>query len=1103
MTKTERTCPRCGLTFASEKLDGLCPSCLLNSLFDDSDPGETQAFWEEENASQTAAATDTQTPPTPIRRFSHFELLEELGRGGMGIVYRARDVGTGRIVALKVLQAHHLEVPDLVLRFRSEVRAVTSLDHPHVLPVHEVGEYEGIPFFSMKLTTGGSLAQRIGDYLGRPTEIARLMAKVARGVGHAHERGILHRDLKPANILLDAAGEPFVCDFGLAKWLEDDRNLTITSAVLGTPHYIAPEQASGQKGLTTAADIYSLGSIIYELLTARPPFVGQSIIETLRLASEHTPERPSSLVQNIPKDLETICLKCLQREPASRYPSASALATDLENWLDGRPILARPVSAGEQLWRWAKRNPLPAALIASVAMLLAATAVVATVSAIRIEKARDRAVAAERETQDQLYASLLAQARAARLTGRAGQRFDALEALAKAAKIHPSLDVHNEAVAALAITDIKIDPARIWRIGSSNRPPRVFDKRLETIADEVAPGVVRILRLSNQKEDFRLSEPDAPRIEFMTHSGSRYLAIRHAGGLIKVWDVGTGKKLYELTNHPYGSKASWYAFDCNFSADEKNLAVGNPDGGATIYDADNGRIINKIPASFAPGCLAFSPDGGRLAMGSYRGSNILIWDLKADKPAASLQTPGPAYHLAWNATADALAVGSSDMNIYVFNASGPLLGVCKGHRQEVTQVIFSPEGNRLISTGRDVTIRLWSLSASTQSGNEPPLFTQEVLLPSHGGEPSLRLSVDGVSLALTKSETACIATLDGGERVCRTLVNGRPPGRATFVGSVAFSPNGGRLATASYEYIDLWDVNAGRILGTFDLDFDEEKSVRFGADEETLIVGSRKSGLRKYKIVFSNGNTELRLDSILDAQEDFIFTNSPPGDRNLVPLTSSKRGIARILDLTTGKDIFRIENLPMIWDLALSPDQKTAVAGFSTLAAKGKGDLQIWNIADTSTPLRILEGTDGTIARFSPDGKWLKHGDVDYLIDTATWLPSANYSEGSAPVFSATGSWMALRMADKVLITDPQNHRLFFTIDPSPYPQFPVSSVRMAADPNGTYLALQAVDNTLLLWNLDLLKQKLLSIGLSWSGHSYGPTANTQPSSQRNPSALR
>jgi WD40 repeat protein len=1072
MTKTERTCPRCGLVFASEKLDGLCPSCLLDSLFSESDLDDSKAFWEDDGEDAEGASTSSSTESTtPSRRFSHFELLEELGRGGMGIVYRARDIGTGRIVALKVLQAHHLEVPDLVTRFRSEVRAVTSLDHPHVLPVHEVGEYEGIPFFSMKLTTGGSLAQRVGDYLGKPTEIARLLAKVARGVSHAHERGILHRDLKPGNILLDAAGEPYVCDFGLAKWIEDDRNLTITSAVLGTPHYIAPEQATGQKGLTTAADIYSLGAIIYELLTARPPFVGQSIIETLRLASENTPERPSSLAQNIPKDLETICLKCLEREPASRYPSASALATDLENWIEGRPILARPVGAAEQLWRWARRNPLPAALIASIAMLLAATAMVATVSAVRIEES--------------LYSALIAQAKAARTTGRSGQRSEALEALRRAAKIHPSDDVVNEAVAAMALADIKIDQS--WKIGTSSRPPRAFNASLDHLVDEIEPGVLRILHLQGKEpiEVGRLSETNAPRIEFITHSGGDLIAVRHAGGLIKVWNTKTPKKLYNLSGFPTGAKATWYAFDCSFSPDGRKLALGSPSGGAVIFDVSTGAEMARLETSLVPGCLAFSPDGSQLALGSYKGSDLQIWDLSKRELKGTLSIPGPAYHIAWSPDGHMIGVGSSDMNAYVLDAGrGQLLGVCRGHRQEVTQVIFSRDNDRLITTGRDVTVRIWSLTASTQSGKavDPPAFAQEVYLPAHGGEPSLRLSASGAQLGLLKGENACLASLDSGERVCRTLVNGRPPARATLMGSLAFSPNGERVATASWEYVDVWDVVAGRLLGSFDLDPDVEKSVRFGADEETLIVASPVSGLREFKIILENDRASLSEPRVIDAEKGFIFSNTPPGDRSLFAMTDFKRGIARIFDPHSNRDIFRIENIPYVWDIGLSPDQKLAALSFSTLGEIGRGDIQIWDIA-ARQKVAVLRSKKGSLARFSLDGRWLKYTDEDMLVDTQTWEASTTYNlPGGPPSYSSGNEWLAMRHDDKLRVIDARTYGVYFTVDPSPL--LPCSNFRVAASPDGRHLAIQNPDNMLLIWNLDSVKKKLQALNLPWTPRS-------------------
>jgi serine/threonine-protein kinase len=358
-------CRHCGAT--TRLGNGLCLNCTLREGLESDREASRESF--------EAILAEDEVQDTHWR-VGNYEILEEIGRGGMGVIYRARQRHSRRIVALKRMVSYHADSRETRERFRREAQAAASLDHPNILPIYEIGQGEdGLPFFSMKYAAGGSLQKAAPALRTESRECVQIMAKVARAVQHAHERGVLHRDLKPGNILLDGRGEPFVTDFGLAKWLDTDTDLTRTLTIFGTPGYIAPEQARGPAAkLTAAADIYSLGAILFDLFAGRPPFLGEHALAVIQQASEKPAPKLRSLSPTVDRDLETIVARCLECDPNARYQSAAALAEDLERWLEGRPIVARRVRAPARVWRWSRRNPILAG--AATACVLLGLAVV-------------------------------------------------------------------------------------------------------------------------------------------------------------------------------------------------------------------------------------------------------------------------------------------------------------------------------------------------------------------------------------------------------------------------------------------------------------------------------------------------------------------------------------------------------------------------------------------------------------------------------------------------------------------------------------------------------------------------------------------------------
>ncbi len=374
------------------------PTTLPDSADSAFASNQTLAYQPPAGATGETGEAAAPAAPAELPAVDGYEVLGVLGRGATGVVYKARQLGLNRVVALKMILAGAHAAAGQLSRFRAEAEAAARLQHPNIVQVYDVGERDGLPFLSLEYVDGGSLDQRIAGSPQPTRQAAALVQVLARAMAYAHERGVVHRDLKPANVLLTAAGAPKVADFGLAKRLEDDTTATRSGMVVGTASYMAPEQAAGRAHeVGPASDVYALGAVLYELLTGRPPFRGGSLYETLRLVRTREPVPPRQLAAGVPRDLETVCLKCLQKEPKKRYPGADGLADDLGRFLAGEPVHARRVSAPERLWRWARREPRLALLAGAVAVLLLTVALGSLAFAWRLKRQRDETERARQE----------------------------------------------------------------------------------------------------------------------------------------------------------------------------------------------------------------------------------------------------------------------------------------------------------------------------------------------------------------------------------------------------------------------------------------------------------------------------------------------------------------------------------------------------------------------------------------------------------------------------------------------------------------------------------------------------------------------------------
>jgi eukaryotic-like serine/threonine-protein kinase len=997
-------------------------------------------------------AEDSVTDVDRIGYFGDYELIRELGRGGMGVVYEARQVSLGRVLALKLIAEGRLAPPDDLRRFRREAEAAAHLDHPNIVPIHEVGEHDGRPYFSMKLVDGGSLARYSDRSKADPAASSRLIVLVARAVDYAHRRGILHRDLKPSNILLDRRGVPHVADFGLARRTGSDGASTLADAIVGTPAYMAPEQAEGRlDAVTTSADVYGLGAILYELLTGRPPFQGESVLGVLQQVREREPDRPRSLEPSIPRDLETICLKCLEKEPARRYASAEALAEDLERWLEGRPIAARRASVVERGYKWVRRRPTAAALFVACMLGLAAT-----VLAIRGFRSAER------------WKAEVARGDAARELAEVDGYADRITAAERAWSA-------NEVDSAWKLLDDCPERIRRWEWHYLRRLCRGELRTLEghngvacgvAFAPETSfftcpdhRGGLTIWDASADREVCHLRGHDGTAFGVAFDARGARLAAAGSDGFVRIWDVATSRLVRTLAGH--GEWAAAVAF----SPDGARIASGGADRAVRISDASTGEGLLTLQGH-AGGVLgvAFAPDGSLMASAGADGS-IVFWDARSGREQRRLAGhTGATRCVAFSPDGTRLASGGADRMVRIWDArTGREILAFRAAAARVDGLAFSPDGLNLATGGLDRSVKVWEVATGREiasyRGHRAPVF-------------SVSYAANGLLLA-SASQDAVVKIWDATRSAeARSL---RSAGGVRWSGGVAFGPDGGVFGAGSDGSVAVWDASTGSLRRTI---AGRSGLASLAMDLTGSILAVLDSGGSVRVLDAWTGHESQSLRSPEEGLASVTFM--PDGKRIVtgggwpievvhrprgkgVPSEVGGRSV-KVWDASTGREILVLRGHEgPVYGVATSAD------GRLIASAGADGSVRVWD-QTTGRESRALLGHAGAVlaVAFAPDGRKIASTGIDGTIrawEVATGRQvfgvAAHSGWATGVSFHPDGSRLASSGADGVVkLWDSADGRELLALG-----QHGDRVIDVAFSPDGSRLASASDDETIRIWD--------------------------------------
>jgi serine/threonine protein kinase/WD40 repeat protein len=1055
----ESKCLKCGAPLTPDARDGVCPKCLLG-----------QALAADVGASGSdladCRAPETPVPGTKVRYFGDYELLEEIARGGMGVVYKARQVSLGRLVAVKMLIFGPSASPDFIKRFRAEASAAASLQHPNIVAVHEVGVHQRQHYLVMDLINGPPLSRLIAHQPLPQAQAAAYLKTVAEAIHYAHEHGILHRDLKPSNVLIDETDQARVTDFGLAKRIDGQSSLTITGQVMGSPNYMSPEQAAADhQNVTRRSDVYGLGGMLYHLLTGRPPFQAGTISEAVHQVLNVDPVAPRLLNPSVSLDLETICLKCLEKEPSRRYATAAAVAEELGRFLRGEPIQARPVSTPEKLQRWCRRQPVLAGLSAAVLLLLLVVAVGSTVVALKLRSK-------EAKTREALWHSYLSEAQLRRGGGQVGQRFRTLATLAKAAALRPTIELRNEAIKAMALPDLQERRRVECPPGASlcfDPTATIYVRRDQPDAKELS-----VRQVSDDRE-LTLFPSLYPKRSFQLVLDGRFLLTSPppSGGheIFQVWDVAKGTMIFQTNVAARGGPAEFRA--------DGLAAFGQPDGHVLLYDLNQRRPVDSYAVGFPANVLQFDPRNRYLVASRIGASELLILDLREHgEIVEQLRAPGAVSGgLGWSSDGRLLAVAASGadrksvVQVWDWTAGEPREGqILRGHQREITDLQFLSNSEFVMATSWGSTPRFWSAESGEQ------------ILLAHLTLAMGRVRSNHLAFQLTPTQFSIQEFV--ADKEFQTFYS--DPGSAVF-GAMDISPDGSLLALGASDGVRLWHPPSRTLVAVVP---GAAGTVRFHPLDGSLIMVTDDRVVRwpMHKSV-SGGELLMSQPEVLSQSRHH---------RTHFPLAVSRNGLK--LACVIGEQVeiidWRQPSGPAVLKHGSSVEH-VSINSDGTLVVTAGGGFKVWDV-ERRQPVFESARFGYPFSSFSPDDRWLilstrgvgggVGGGSHQIYTVKDWqlvkeVPM-DFGPWSASAFAPDGRLVALRVTESAIrLLETGSWTEIATLEAPT--QDPFSWFTFSRD--GSLLAVACDRHTAQLWNLRAIREQLARIGLDWNHPPYPP----------------